>query len=219
MDPTERPETHVVRFGKTTRWFHWSFALSFLCLAATGAGLSLRSPLGISAATGTRLLDVHKVAAICLVVLPAWVVLAGQTRELFQDLRGLLVWSRDDLRWLALQPISALRSVELPPAGKLNAGQKVNSIATIGLSAGLLGSGLWLWREPGALLPLVFHVGCFLVWIPLFAGHLALALILPGTRPALLGMAFGQVRREWAAHHHPRWLRELEAGDGPQRTE
>jgi len=204
-------ETSVLRFGKTTRWFHWSFALSFLCLAATGALLALRRPLGSSPETGALLLAVHQAAAVCLVVLPAWVALSGRTRELAGDLRELLRWSRDDLRWLALQPLSFVRTVALPPAGKLNAGQKLNGIAMALLSAALLASGVWLWREPGALLPLAVHVACFLAWIPLFVGHLALALVLPGTRPALRGMVLGRVRRDWAAHHHPAWLGELGA--------
>jgi formate dehydrogenase subunit gamma len=213
-----RFERQVHRFGKTTRAFHWSFALSFLCLAATGALLVLRRSLGSPPEAGARLLAIHQAAAVCLVVLPAWAALSGRTRELAADLRELLRWSRDDLRWLARKPLSLVRAVTLPPAGKLNAGQKVNGIAMGLLTAGLVASGAWLWREPGALLPLAVHVGCFLAWIPLFAGHLLLALVLPGTRPALRGMVSGRVRREWAAHHHPRWLAEL-AGEASRDAE
>jgi formate dehydrogenase subunit gamma len=165
----------VTRFVKTTRWFHWSFALSFVSLAATGGALSLRGLLGL----------LHVVR-----------------------------WSRDDLRWLVRQPLAALGRAELPPAGKLNAGQKVNALATAVLTLALAGSGLWLWRHPGAMVPLVVHVACFLAWIPLFAGHLFLALVAPGTRPALRGILLGRVPRGWARHHHARWVAELELEEG-----
>jgi len=202
----------VERFGKTVRWFHWTFALAFLCLASTGALLGLRRPLGVGPEAAHRILRVHEVAALALLVVPTLVVLSGSTREFFHELEPLLRWSRDDLRWLALQPLSFVRSIELPPAGKLNPGQKINALAMAGLALVLTVSGAALYLHPGALLPLVVHVACFLVWIPLFAGHLCLALLMPGTRPALGGMLTGRVDREWARHHHPRWIEELEAG-------
>jgi len=202
----------VERFGKTVRWFHWTFALAFLCLASTGALLGLRRPLGVGPEAAHRILRVHEVAALALLVVPTLVVLSGSTREFFHELEPLLRWSRDDLRWLALQPLSFVKSVELPRAGKLNPGQKVNALAMAGLAFVLTVSGGALYLHPGALLPLAVHVACFLVWIPLFAGHLCLALLMPGTRPALRGMINGRVDREWARHHHPRWIEELEAG-------
>jgi formate dehydrogenase subunit gamma len=200
----------IERFGKTVRWFHWTFALSFVSLAATGALLALRNTLGIGAAAGHRILTVHEIAAVCLIVLPTVVVLSGDTRDFFRELGGLARWSRDDLRWLALQPLSFLRNIELPPMGKLNAGQKVNGLVMAGLTVALVASGVVLWLRPGSLLPLAIHIACFVLWIPLFAGHLTLALILPGTRPALRGMITGRVPREWARHHHPRWVEALE---------
>lgn len=200
----------IERFGKTVRWFHWTFALSFVSLAATGALLVLRNPLGIGAVTGHRILTLHEIAAVCLVVLPTVVVLSGDTRDFFREIGGLLRWSRDDLRWLALQPLAFLPRVELPPMGKLNAGQKVNGLVMAGLSGALVASGVVLWLRPGSLLPLAIHIACFVLWIPLFAGHLSLALIVPGTRPALRGMITGRVPREWARHHHPRWVEALE---------
>jgi formate dehydrogenase subunit gamma len=211
--PAAGAQDTVERFGKTVRWFHWSFALSFVGLAATGALLALRNPLGIGPELGHRILLVHEVAAICLLAVPAVVVLSGDTGGFFRELANLLRWSRDDLRWLALQPLTFLKDVPLPPAGKLNAGQKFNGLAMAGLTLALVASGAVLWLRPGSLLPLAIHVACFLAWIPLFAGHLSLAIVLPGTRPALRGMLTGRVSREWARHHHPRWIEELEASE------
>lgn len=209
----------VVRFDKTVRWFHWTFAVSFLCLAATGGALALRGPLGLGEEAGGVVLRVHLGAALTLLLAPALIGLSGRTGVLRSELAELVRWSRDDLRWLARQPLAMIGRAELPPAGKLNAGQKVNGILMALLTAALVGSGAMLWLRPGALLPLVVHVAAFLAWIPLFLGHLCLALVLPGTRPALRGMVTGKVSREWARHHHPRWIEELEAppGASPRR--
>lgn len=51
------------------------------------------------------------------------------------------------------------------------------------------------------------HVSLFVLWIPLFLGHLSLALVVPSTRPALRGMLCGRVARAWAEHHHALWVR------------
>jgi len=209
-----RADDTVERFGKTVRWFHWTFALAFVFLAATGGLLALRTPLGLGPVLARRILTAHEAAAVWLVVVPAVVVLSGSTREFFRELAPLVRWSLDDLRWLALQPVAFARATPLPPAGKLNAGQKVNALAMAALTLALVASGTVLYLRPGALAPLAIHVFCLLAWLPLFAGHLSLALVIPSTRPALRGMLTGRVPREWARHHHPRWIEELEAREG-----
>lgn len=193
------------RFDKTTRWFHWTFVASFLTLACTGALLAAREVLGFDAAQVAAVVRIHLGAAVALVVIPTVVVLSGQTHRTLGELRELLRWSRADLRWLALQPLAALGRAELPPAGKLNAGQKVNGLGTAALTAALATTGLWLWLHPGSLVAWFVHVAAFLAWIPLFAGHFTMAVVLPGTRPALRGMITGRVDRAWAEHHHPLW--------------
>jgi formate dehydrogenase subunit gamma len=200
------------RFGKTTRWLHWSFAVCFLALATTGGILAARRPLALEGGLVESLGDVHRVFAACLLLVPALVFLSGATGATARDLAQVLRWSRDDLRWLALQPRAVLGRAALPPAGKLNAGQKLNSLIMAGITAGLIGSGALLWTRPGALVPWLIHITLFLVWLPVFAGHLFLALVNPGTRPALRGMLLGEVDRAWAEHHHGAWVREVESG-------
>ena len=39
----------------------------------------------------------------------------------------------------------------------------------------------------------------------LVAGHLYMALVNRATRPALRGMLTGEVDRDWAHKHYPRW--------------
>jgi cytochrome b subunit of formate dehydrogenase len=37
-----------------------------------------------------------------------------------------------------------------------------------------------------------------------------MAIVNPQTRPALRGMTLGSVDRDWAAHHHPRWVEQMD---------
>ena len=211
---SSHPE-RIERFCKTTRWFHWTFVASFLTLAATGGLLALREPLGLAALARAELASVHRAAAIALATLPVVVLLSGSTGVAVRDLGEALRWTRNDLRWLALQPAAALGRAELPPAGKLNAGQKLNALATAGLAIGLGASGAWLWLRPGALLPWFAHVALFLLWLPAFAGHFFLAVVNPSTRPALRGMVLGTVDRGWATHHHGAWVAGLDSDARP----
>jgi formate dehydrogenase subunit gamma len=201
----------IERFGKTTRWFHWTFATSFLALAGTGATLALREALGFTPADTAFVVRAHLCAAVCLLVLPPLVLLSGETRRTLADLRELVRFTRDDLRWLALQPRAALGRAELPPVGKFNGGQKVNALALGALTGGLVATGLLLWLRPGSLAAWFVHVSLFVLWLPLFAAHFSLAVLLPGTRPALRGMVLGRVERAWAEHHHALWVRALDA--------
>ena len=167
---------------------------------------------------GTRVLArVHQTAGVGLLVAPSLVWLSGQTRVTAADFRELLRWSRDDLRWLSLQ-VAALRGrATLPAAGKLNAGQKLNGLATMVFTAFLVTTGVILWLRPGALVAWFIHIGVFLAWIPLFALHATMALIVPGTRPALRGMVTGRVRRSWAERHHESWVRCADAPEAGDR--
>ena len=205
----------IERFCKTTRWFHWSFVGAFLTLAASGGALALRDELDLHTDTSSGLIRVHEGAAVALLVLPAVVLLSGRTGETLRDFAEALHWSRADLRWLALQPRAFLGRAELPPAGKLNAGQKLNALVTALRAGCLVATGTWLWARPGALVPWFAHLALFLMWIPAFLGHVFLAAIYPATRPALRGMLSGSVDREWAAHHHGAWVAGLE---GEKRT-
>jgi formate dehydrogenase subunit gamma len=195
----------IDRFCKTTRWFHWTFALSFLGLAATGALLFLREELGLGKETAHTLIDAHKILAVVFLSAPWLVGVSGDTRSWLADLTEIIRFGRHDLEWLRAQ-MTPWRRRELPAQDKLNAGQKLNALVILGISSITTVTGLHLWWEPGAFVPLVLHVGGFAAWIPVFAGHLFLALINPSTRPALRGMVLGKVNRDWARHHHERWV-------------
>jgi formate dehydrogenase subunit gamma len=205
----------IERFCKTTRWFHWTFVLPFLGLAATGGTLALREQLALADGTTRALVRAHEGVALFWLLAPPLVLLSGQTRRALADLTLPFRLSRDDLRWLALQPLAALGRAELPPAGKLNGGQKMNALLAMAVGCGLAATGIWLWRRPGALLPWLAHLALFAAWLPAFAGHFYLAVLNPGTRHALRAMVVGDVDLDWARHHHPLWVAETR-GETPR---
>jgi formate dehydrogenase subunit gamma len=198
----------IERFCKTTRWFHWTFVLPFLCLAATGAILALREPLSLSDDTTRALVRFHEGIALFWLLAPPLVLLSGQTRAALADLLLPFHITLDDLRWLALQPLAMLGRAELPAAGKLNGGQKVNGLLAMAVSFGLAASGIWLWCRAGALVPWIAHLVLFALWLPAFVGHFYLAVLNPGTRHALRAMFAGDVDLDWARHHHPLWTQQ-----------
>jgi formate dehydrogenase subunit gamma len=199
----------VERFCKTTRWFHWTFALSFLSLAATGAILFLRESFDLSPEQAGDLEEAHLLIGWFFLIVPWLIGLSGDTRRWLSDLSECTRISRSDFLWLARQPLAMFGEVELPPQGKLNAGQKLNALAVAVLGGALVGSGLHLWSDRGAFAALMIHIGAFLAWIPAFGVHLFMAVVNPATRPALGGMLSGRVSRKWAEHHHGLWVASL----------
>jgi formate dehydrogenase subunit gamma len=174
--------------------------------------MAIRRALDSPLPDGSPLVFVHKLAAVSLFVLPALIWLSGQTAVTRRDLRELVRLRPEDLRWLSGQLRALLLRAPLPPAGKFNGGQKVNGIATVVFTLALAASGAVLWARPGSIVAWLLHIAVFLAWIPMFLGHLSLALVVPSTRPALPGMLTGRVPRDWAEHHHALWVAEQEGG-------
>lgn len=200
----------LLRFDKSTRWFHWSFVIPFLTLAASGVLLLCRDKFQLRLDQVEHVITLHKVTAIVLLTLPILILLSGNTRAVLADLKIPFHWTRDDLEWLRLQPWAALGKASLPPVGKLNAGQKINALLSIFFTVGFTATGIFIWLNPAALAPYVLHIALFVAWLPVFAGHFYLAALNLSTRHALCGMTLGYVQREWAEHHHCAWVKSLD---------
>ena len=180
--------------------------------------LALREQLALTEETTRTLVRVHEGIALFWLLAPPLVLLSGQTRAALADLRLPFRFTRDDLRWLALQPLALLGRAELPPAGKLNGGQKLNGLLVAALALGLAATGIWLWQRPGALVPwLAAPPPLRRRGLPAFVGHFYLAVLNPGTRHALRAMFVGDVDLDWARHHHPLWV-EAELAARPRRA-
>ena len=199
----------VVRFGATERLLHWTFAIPFLVLLGTGAMLALPD-LEVLLTHRDLISFVHVWSGVAMVVLPLAVALIGNRKAVWRDLREIDYWDRLDIRWLRLSFLPwFLRSEPLPPAGRFNAGQKLNSILIGALVVGLVLTGSLMWRAE--LFPIwmgevasLLHDVLTLLTLPLVAGHVYLAVANPGTRGALSGMVSGRVDAGWAREHHGR---------------
>ncbi len=191
----------VPRFGRTERLLHWTHASAFLVMLATGLVLMLTT-LSEIVARRPLVKGIHLWTAVAWVVLIALILLAGDRRALRDDWREIESLDGDDRRWL----VGRRR-----PQGKFNAGQKLNALLTAAFAVLFLVSGFFLWlgeRNHDYLFDGTGTVHVTLTWISLvlLIGHLYLALVHPTTRHALRGMTRGDVREDWAARHHAKWL-------------
>jgi formate dehydrogenase gamma subunit len=137
----------------------------------------------------------------------AVIVLGGNRRALAQTRRELTNLDALDRQWLARIPAAVFKHSPETPAGRFNAGQKLNFIFITLLLAALFVSGIGLVITASHPVNPVFkaaHVVAAYAALLLVAGHLYMALINPSTRPALRGMVSGKVDAVWARKHHTR---------------
>ncbi|HZU13324.1 MAG TPA: cytochrome b/b6 domain-containing protein [Chloroflexota bacterium] len=197
----------VLRFTRTERVAHWLQALTFLSLMLTGLAISL-APVEALIGHRSLLREAHLASALFFVFGPTLVALAGNRRAVAADAEDVDRWTDDDLHWLARPQLEPGPST--PPTGKFNAGQKLNAIfvAYSTFAFGLTGLILWQNRRfPTGVVSQanVIHTDLAYIALAVFLGHVYLAAVHRATRPALHGMVFGTVRREWAARHHVLW--------------
>jgi formate dehydrogenase subunit gamma len=180
---------------------HWVHATAFLVLLATGLGLYLPS---LAEAVGRRplLKSIHIYTAVAWALALLVVVAAGDRRALARTAREIDRFDDDDRAWLRRRRA---------PQGRLNAGQKLNAIATAAFAVLFAVTGFFLWygeRDTRFRLPqaLLVHDWLMDVSLVLFVGHLFLAVVYPKTRHALSGMTRGWVDEQWALEHHRKWV-------------
>lgn len=208
MPPTES-HREVTRFSWRERTVHWLAALSFLYAALTG--LSLWSHhlfwLGTLFGGGVWVRIGHPYGGL-LLSLALGILFATWGRQMRLD--------GDDRAWLReVKRYAKNDEAGLPEPGRFNAGQKLLFWGQSGAAVLLLASGVALWfpsSVPRALVmaatlvhPIAAVVAIGGILLHIYMGTAAV----PGSFRA---MARGVVSRRWAAHHHPKWLREIEKG-------
>ena len=195
----------VVRFARAERWLHWSNAVLFLVLLATGMTLYVPA---LSRIVARRVLvkDIHVWSGLLLPV-PVLLAYAGRWREsVRRDVRRFARWSADDWRWLR-----SLGRRGRTRMGKFNAGQKLNAIFVATAIPVMLVTGVIMrWFDP---FPLAWRTGATFVhdWYALallvvIVGHIGKGLADPVARRA---MRSGTVPRAHVERYHPRWHSEL----------
>jgi formate dehydrogenase subunit gamma len=195
---------YVKRFSRTERILHWANALGFFVLLATGLILYLPS-LAIAVGRRPLIKDLHFWSGVAWVPALLLVVALGDRRGIARLAREIDRFDRDDVRWL--------RRRSPAPQGRLNAGQKLNTVLTGAFTLLFLFSGLLLWlgeRDTSFRFAstVLLHDGLMYIALALLVGHLYLAVLHPATRHALRGITLGTVREDWAARHHAKWRPE-----------
>lgn len=196
-----RAPSRVLRFTGSERAFHWLVAVAFFVLLLTGL------VMGKPAAFSNVMYTIHVASGGIMVVGLAAIVLRGNPRALGRTRRDLTTLDALDRQWLARVPAAVLKRSAETPAGRFNAGQKLNFILITLLLAALFVSGIGLvitGSHPVNPVLKAAHVVAAYTAVLLVAGHLYMALINPSTRPALRGMISGKVDAAWVREHHGR---------------
>jgi cytochrome b subunit of formate dehydrogenase len=197
---TGRVPNRVERFSVSERAVHWLTALAFFSLLVSGLVVGRRGTFH------EVMYAWHLASGGLLVGGVALIVMAGDRRALRRTARELGRLDLEDREWLAGTPARLLAGAPEPPAGRFNAGQKVNFVLVGVLLAALYVSGVETILA-GTHHNLIFgaHKLATIAFCVLVGGHLYMAIVNRGTRPALPGMLTGEVDREWARRHYPRW--------------
>ena len=190
----------VQRFTVSERVVHWLTALAFFSLLLSGFVVGRRGTFH------NVMYAWHLASAGLLVGGVALIALAGDRPALRRTARELSRLDVEDREWLGATPARLLAGTSGPPAGRFNAGQKVNFILVGVLLAALYVSGVDT-IVAGTHHNLIFgaHKLATIAFCVLVGGHLYMAIINRGTRQALPGMLTGEVDREWARKHYPHW--------------
>jgi len=210
-------DQQILRYRSRQRIVHAVMASSFLILLITGLAL-VWGPLAFLAAGGwSRYL--HRIAAVGFMSVPfLYLILdrSGAKEVLGESFK----YDRDDVSWFRYMYRYALgRTAEMPPQGRLNAGQKLHHSAVIVFSAVIVISGLVLWFLKADLSPTmlawtaIIHDLAMLVLTLLLVGHVFFTYVYT----AWSSMATGYVSKDDMEMEHSKWVEELEheGAEGP----
>jgi formate dehydrogenase subunit gamma len=200
------PPRKILRYRVAPRINHAVLATSFILLLITGLIL-LWSPISFLAAGG-RSGVLHRVGAVLFMLVPILYLLDDRrgAKELLWD---SFHYDKDDVAWLKhiLQYFMG-RTANMPPQGRLNAGQKFHHASVVIVSAFIVVSGLVLWFAKGSLgadglaMAATVHDISMLILTVLLVGHLYFTYVYK----ALPGMTTGYIPEEEARLEHSKWV-------------
>ena len=207
MTDPDRRDT-IVRYTLGQRTNHWIIAMSFVLAALSGLALFHPALFWLSGLFGggpwTRIL--HPFIGVFMLL--AFVLFAA---HMWKD-----NWLRPrDWAWLRrIRDVVNNREERLPEVGRYNAGQKLLFFTLVACMAGLILSGIVIWRAyfslyfPIAVIRLasVVHAVCAFVLICAIVVHIYSAFWIKGSVDA---MTRGTVTPGWAWKHHRAWFREM----------
>ncbi len=190
----------VQRFTVSERAVHWLTALAFFSLLLSGLVVGRRGTFH------NVMYAWHLASAAVLLFGVALIVVAGNRPAVRRTARELGSLDMEDREWLRAIPRRLLAGSPEPPAGRFNAGQKLNFVLVSILLGALYVSGVDT-VVVGTHHNLIFgvHKLATIAIGVLVVGHLYMAIVNRATRHALHGMLSGEVDRDWARKHYPRW--------------
>lgn len=235
-------ETMIPRHSLSDRLMHWGNAALWLLLVATGLAIldneavapltrgyshAVRSLLG---GGGTLLLFHISLGVIWISAFALYLIVnrrgaAFFLRSIFTPAKGDIIWLfRKGLQMTLGKKMTARLgvSLDLPPQGYYNSGQKAIAVMIVLCCLAIAASGALMALSTSisvrdssllvALVPwalLVHHVCVFLVLAGLII-HIYMAALSLEERPGLRSMFTGSVSAHYASHHHPLWLKQIE---------
>jgi formate dehydrogenase subunit gamma len=206
---TDKTSRKVLRYLPSQRFVHWLGAAGFILLLVTGSVLIWSPQLAIGTCCATRRL--HRIGAIMYALWPILYAILNRA-GLREMLKESFTFTRDDFAWFKnVIPYFFGRTANLPPQGRVNAGQKLHHISIIVLSIFVGASGLVLLFGAGrmgaanlAMTALVHDVSMVGLTVMLI-GHIYFTFLYGG----LDAMVKGYVSEEYAQMEHPKWLASL----------
>lgn len=208
---TSTHEHELLRYRRNQRLVHALLASTFLLLLLTGLVL-LWDPLSVFASGGTSRL-LHRVAAVGFMAVPIAYLIADRegAKELLVD---SFKYDKDDIEWIKHVYRYAMgHATEMPPQGRLNAGQKLHHAAVVVVSGLIVLTGLAMWffksglGASGLAWAAIIHDFAMLALTLLLVGHLYFTFVYK----AISGMTTGYVPELEAKIEHSKWVEELDA--------
>ena len=198
----------LVRYTPSDRTNHWLTAIAFVCAGLSGLAMFHPALFGLSGLFGggpwTRIL--HPYIGLFMVVAFALLAVRFWSHNFLQP---------SDWKWLRqIRDVVNNREDRLPEVGRYNAGQKLLYWVIVVCLAGLLLTGIVIWRAYFSdyfsirvvRLAALLHAFCAFVLITSIIVHIYSAIWVKGSVHA---MTRGTVTPGWAWKHHRAWFREM----------
>lgn len=198
----------IERYNANDRTYHWITAISFVLLAISGLALFHPSLFWLSNLLGggqwTRIL--HPFIGLLMFGMFVVLVLRFWHHNILEPV---------DHQWMKqMKDVLHNREENLPHIGRYNAGQKMLFFVLIFCMAGLLLSGVVIWRAyfswvfPIGLIRFsaLLHAFCAFVLITSIIVHIYAAIWVKGSIGAMMR---GTVSLGWARKHHRLWFDEV----------
>jgi formate dehydrogenase subunit gamma len=212
----------IVRFSLASRIGHWLYAALFIVLFLTGLAIAVRSIGGLFGTDALKfLLKTHLLLGYFFAV-PVVILLLFSTKSFARWIRDIFTFTKNDASFIT----SFIKEffggkTEIPPQGRYNGGEKINSIIQIAGFLVMLVTGILLHTsESHSAATLgwakVIHSFCGLILGGVIIGHAYLGLFHRPTKASLKGMLTGKVDMKFAKSHHSLWVEEVEKAESEE---